>query len=210
MWKNLARFVIKNRMVLLGLLFISTAVMGYYASKIKLSYEFSKAIPTDNPRYKDYVAFKQTFGDDGNLLVIGIRDKDMFSVKNFEAYRRLQENLKKLPAVENILSVPGAVTLQKDSAGEKLNAARIFPDSITSQAELDSAAVVFYNLPFYRSLLYNPETNAWLMGVRINKEILGTKERSGIILNITNAVDSFSKQTGIFSFQTEPCQTLLF
>src|SRR6187455_2955692 len=109
MWKNLAQFVIKNRMVLLVLLLISTAVMGYYASKIKLSYEFSKAIPVDNPRYQEYVAFKQTFGDDGNVLVVGIQDKDMFSLKNFEAYRRLQVNIKKVPAVESILSVPGAV-----------------------------------------------------------------------------------------------------
>jgi predicted RND superfamily exporter protein len=197
MWKNLAQFVIKNRTVLLLLLLISTGVMGFYASKIKLSYEFSKAIPTDNPRYKDYVAFKQTFGDDGNLLVVGLRDSNMFTLKNFNAYRQLHQALKNVPAVEDIVSLPGAVTLQKDSAGEKLNATRIFPDSIQSQSALNSAARVFYNLPFYRSLLYNPETNAWLMGVRINKEILNTKERSGVIFNIANTVDSFSKATGL-------------
>jgi predicted RND superfamily exporter protein len=197
MWKNLAQFVIKNRVVLLLLLLISTAVMGYYAGKIKLSYEFSKAIPTDNPRYRDYVSFKQTFGDDGYLLVIGLKDSNMFTLNNFESYRQLHVALKNVPFVEDLVSMPGAVTLQKDSAGEKLNAARIFPDSIKSQEELDSAAAIFYNLPFYRSLLYNPETNAWLMGVRINKEILNTKERSAVILNITNIVDSFSRQTGL-------------
>ena len=202
MWKTLARFVIKNRMILLLILLISTVVMGYYASKIKLSYEFSKAIPTDNPRYRDYLSFKQTFGDDGNLLVIGIVSKELFTLKNFKAYQQLHARLKKVAAVEDILSMPGAVTLLKDSAGEKLNAVRIFADSIFTQAAVDSAAIVFYNLPFYKSLLYNPATNAWLMGVRINKNILNTKERTTIINNINSKVDSFSVATGIETHQS--------
>ena len=64
MWQKLAKFVIKNRFVLLICLFVSTAVMGYFASKVKLSYEFSKAIPTNNPKYIDYLTFKNKFGDD--------------------------------------------------------------------------------------------------------------------------------------------------
>jgi len=200
MWKALAQFVIKNRNVLLLVLLISTAVMGYFASKIKLSYEFSKAIPTDNPRYKDYVAFKQTFGDDGNLLVVGIQSKDLFKLSNFKAYRQLQLQLKKVPFVEDILSVPGAVMLQKDSAGEKLNAVKIFSDSIQTQQALDSTAAVFYNLPFYRSLLYNPDTDAYLMGVRINKDILNSKERTLVINNITELAGAYSKSTGIKTY----------
>jgi uncharacterized protein len=197
MWKPLAQFVIKNRVILLLVLLISTGVMGYFASKIKLSYEFSKAIPTDNPRYRDYMAFKQTFGDDGNLLVIGIQNRQLFKLNNFNAYQQLHVQLKKIAYVEDVLSVPGAVMLLKDSAGEKLNAAKIFPDTIKDQAALDSAALVFYNLPFYRSLLYNPDSAAYLMGVRINKDILNSKERTGVINNITATADSFSKATGI-------------
>lgn len=193
MWKSLARFVINNRIILLLFLLVSTAVMGYFASQVKLSYEFSKAIPTDNPHYKDYVAFKKTFGDDGNLLVVGIENKNLFELKSFKLYQQLHARLKSVPHVEDILSVPGAVTLLKDSVGEKLNAVRIFSDTIASQAALDSATATFYNLPFYRSLLYNPQTNAYLMGVRINKDILNSKGRTEVVNNITHLVDSFSK-----------------
>lgn len=193
MWKSLARFVINNRIILLLFLLVSTAVMGYFASQVKLSYEFSKAIPTDNPHYKDYVAFKKTFGDDGNLLVVGIENKNLFELKSFKLYQQLHARLKSVPHVEDILSVPGAVTLLKDSVSEKLNAVRIFSDTIASQAVLDSATATFYNLPFYRSLLYNPQTNAYLMGVRINKDILNSKGRTEVVNNITHLVDSFSK-----------------
>ena len=197
MWKALAQFVIKNRLVLLMALLISTAIMGFFAAKIKLSYEFSKAIPINNTRYKDYVNFKKTFGDDGNLLVVGLQSKQLFELKNFTAYQQFNARLKKVPYVEDILSVPGAVTLQKDSAGEKLNAVRIFPENISSQATMDSTLAVFYNLPFYRSLLYNPQTDAYLMGVRINKDILNSKERTLVVNEIILVADSFSKRTGI-------------
>ncbi|MEP7237889.1 MAG: MMPL family transporter [Ferruginibacter sp.] len=195
MWQRLAKFVLKFRGPLLVLLLLVTVVMGYYASKVKLSYEFSKAIPTDNPKYKEYQAFKQKFGDDGNLLVAGIQTDSLFTVKLFNDYKELQRQLKKVQYVEDVLSIPAAVNLAKDSLSEKLVAQKIFPDSINTQAELDSAAGKFYNLPFYRTLLYNPETKAYLVAVRINKTVLNSKGRTEVINNISKAVKLFEEKT---------------
>jgi len=197
MWKRLGEFVLKFRVVLLVLLLAVTAVMGYYASQVKLSYEFSKAIPTDNPKYKDYVAFKEKFGDDGNLLVAGIHTTDLFDIKNFNAYRELHQQLKKVNYVEDVLSVSSAVLLRKDSLTEKLVAEKIFPDSINSQSALDSAVTVFYNYPFYRSLLYNPQAHAYLAAVRINKDILNSKGRTRVVADIAAVVKEFEKKTNI-------------
>ncbi|HNU88177.1 MAG TPA: MMPL family transporter [Ferruginibacter sp.] len=197
MWKRLGEFVLKFRVVLLVLLLAVTAVMGYYASQVKLSYEFSKAIPTDNPKYKDYVAFKEKFGDDGNLLVAGIQTTDLFDIKNFNAYRELHQQLKKVNYVEDVLSVSSAVLLRKDSLTEKLVAEKIFPDSINSQSALDSAVTVFYNYPFYRSLLYNPQAHAYLAAVRINKDILNSKGRTRVVADIAAVVKEFEKKTNI-------------
>ncbi len=197
MWKRLGEFVLKFRMILLALLLAVTALMGYYASQVKLSYEFSKAIPTNNPKYKDYIAFKEKFGDDGNLLVAGIQTKDLFGIKNFNAYRELHQQLKKINYVEDVLSVSSAVLLRKDSLTEKLVTQKFFPDSVNDQQSLDSAVQVFNNYPFYRSLLYNPQAHAYLAGVRINKEILNSKGRSKVVADIAAAVNEFEKKTGI-------------
>ena len=196
MWQKLAKIVLKNRVVLLGLLLISTVVMGYFASKVKLSYEFSRAIPTDNSKYKEYVEFRKKFGDDGNLLVIGIQTKDLFTMKNFMPYQQLQKNLSKIRGVDDIAGLPLAINLQKDSATEKLVPVRIFRD-ITSQVELDSARDIFYSLPFYKSLLYSDSMHAFLMGVKINKDILNTRGRDTIIKRIKDAVGMFESSTGI-------------
>ena len=119
MWKRLGEFVLRFRALLLVLLLAVTALMGYYASQVKLSYEFSKAIPTDNPKYRDYIAFKEKFGDDGNLLVVGIQTEKLFTLDVFNAYRELQRQLKSVMHVEDVLSVASAVLLRKDSLSEK-------------------------------------------------------------------------------------------
>ena len=197
MWQQLAKFVLKFRAPLLVLLLLVTVVMGFFASNVKLSYEFSKAIPTDNPKYKEYIAFKEKFGDDGNLLVGGIETDSLFTLKIFNAYKELHQDLKKIRYVEDVLSIPASVDLRKDSLTEKLVAQKIFPDTIQTQAALDSAKDHFLNLPFYRSLLYNPQTKAYLVAVRIDKKILNSKGRTGVINNITKTVKLFEEKTKI-------------
>ena len=199
MWKQLAKFVINNRIILLILLLLATVFMGYHASKIKLSYEFSKAIPNDNPKYLDYVSFKQKFGDEGNTMVIGVQSDKLFLLPNFRAYQQLAARLKQISAVEDILSVPGSVSLIKDSITEKLGATKIFPDLVSRQGELDSFSAVFFNLPFYRDRLYNKNTLAYLMAVKVNKDVLSSPKRTEVIQAITKEVKAFSEQTHIES-----------
>ena len=197
MWQQLAKFVIKNRFLLLIFLFVSTAVMGYFASKVKLSYEFSKAIPTDNPKYIDYLAFKNKFGDDGNLLVVGISTNKLFELKTFKAYQQLQVNLKKINGVEDILSVPGAFNLVKDTLTEKLNVVKIFSDSINNQFQLDSSVAIFNSLPFYNERLYNKTTGSYLMAVRVNKDLFSSEKRTAVLNKILAELKNFEIASAI-------------
>jgi uncharacterized protein len=197
MWQRLAKFVLKNRILLLIILFLATAVMAFFAGKIKLSYEFSKAIPTNNPKYQDYLSFKEKFGDDGNILVIGIQSNDFFELKNFRAFSKLNNDLKNVPFVEDVLSAANAVDLLKDTASKKLDAIPVFAKDIKSQQQVDSSLNVFYSLPFYRSLLYNPATDAYLLVVRINKDILNSKGRTKVINDIIDRTNEYTAATKI-------------
>lgn len=194
MWKALGVWVLQFRLVLLAVLLALTVFMGWKASKVKLSYDFAKAIPANNPKYQDYQAFRQQFGEESNLLVIGLRTNQFFSENFFNGYRQLQQNIKNIKGVEDIVSVPGAINLVKNPETEKLQVRSIFGEGRLSQTQLDSTRDVFLNLPFYRGLLYNPETNAWLMGVRINRDLLNSKARTGIIKAIAKATNDFGGQ----------------
>ncbi len=109
----------------------------------------------------------------------------------------MQRDIRKVKGVDDIISVPSAVTLVKIPETEKLKADTIFPDRQLSQAEVDSGAAVFLQLPFYHNLLYNPSTNAWLMGVRINKDLMASRERISIVHQIDRLADEFGEKNNL-------------
>lgn len=197
MWYKLGQFILKYKVVLLIALLTATGIMGYFATQVKLSYEFTRAIPTDNIKYKEYQEFRSKFGDDGNTMVFGIESKDFFTPKVFNATEQLHKNLKTVNGVLNVLSVPEVVTLIKDSSGEKLLPQKVFSQQYTTVEQLLIDKVVFESLPFYKSLLYNAQTNAYLMAVQLNKDSVNSKSRTRLINDVMAMANIFEKRTGI-------------
>jgi uncharacterized protein len=206
MWESIARFVLKNKLALLIVLVVITVFMGWQASKVQLSYEFSRAIPTDNPKYISYQAFRRQFGEDGNMMVIGLQTTQLFNEKVFGAFELLNSRIKNIKGVENVLSIPSAITLKKDSATQKLRSENIFKPKLGSIYadksypqfdNLDSSRAVFFSLPFYKGILYNPQTNAYLLAVRINKDILASSQRTEVVNQVVNVAGKFGKEQSI-------------
>ncbi len=138
MWKNLGKWILKYRLTLLLSLTLATLVMGWYASKVQLSYDFAKAIPTDNPRYQEYLSFKQKFGEDGNLMTVGFTKNNIFQKDFFASLQKLHADIKQISGVEDVLDVTAAITLVKNDSTQKLIPTPIFPVTIKNQNELDS------------------------------------------------------------------------
>jgi predicted RND superfamily exporter protein len=190
MWESIARLVLKYRLFWLLLLLSVTAFMAFHASKVQLSYDFTRTIPTDNPKYREYQEFRQRFGDDGNLLVVAVQTGKLFQSDVFADYVAMTGELKKVPGVDDVLGFSSAVNLIRDTASQKFKALPIFTPPFT-QVRIDSAKAVLLGLPFYRGLLYNAETNAWLTGIRVNKEVMNSRRRIETVGAITREIDSF-------------------
>lgn len=192
MWHRIADFILRFRIVLLVLLFAFTGFMAYHASRVEMSYDFTNAIPTDNPKYQDYQKFRTLFGEDGNTMMLGIRTKDFFEPSFFTDYVALSQQITKVKSVENVLDVSAAVRMLPDSAS-RLAVKRIFPDKISAD-QVDSLKRVFLNLPFYKGLLYNPQTGAYVMAIGINKKTLASRDRTRVIDEIIALGDAFGEK----------------
>ena len=197
MWYKLGQIVLKYRIALLVALFAATGYMGWQASKVSISYEFAKAIPTDNPKYVEYMDFKKQFGEDGSVLVVGVQTNDFFNLQHFTQYKQMLADIKNVKSVEGIVGVPMAINLIKSDTSEKLNPVPVFGDSLTTQSLMDTAKAQFENLVFYQQLLYNPASKAYLAGVTINKEMLRSKNRVQVVADIVAAVAKYEKVTGV-------------
>lgn len=198
MWQKLAEWVLRYKITLLILLLAGTAFMAWQTRRIELSYEFSRAIPTDNPRYQDYLAFKKQFGEDGNVLVIGVRDTAFFNPQRFARYRQMLDSIRAVAGVVGMISVPEAVKLVKNPETEKLEAGKVFwpyasgnNDSIFAEQAAD-----FLNLPFYHGLLVNPATHAYLAGATIDKKVLASADRTRVVNAISGFARRYEAETG--------------
>ena len=202
MWYLLGKSILKFRLPLLLILLAATAVMGYFASQVKLSYDFSRAVPIDNPKYVEYQDFLKKFGGDGNVLAVGIESNEFYTPKVFNAVSRFHQHLKEIGSVEAVLSIPEALTLHKDSATGKLLSPKIFHYPYNSQSLLDSDKTVFENLPFYKGILYNIAANrdtvrSYLVLVTLNKDTINSKSRTKLVNSVVTAVGQFEKETNI-------------
>ena len=191
MWYKAGKFILQQRLVLLTVLFAATLFMGWKASHVQLGYDFTKALPTDNPKYVEYQAFLKKFGADGNTMVIGIESDKFYTTSFFNELGQLHQHLKSINGVTEILSIPEVVNLVNDSANHKLLPVKIFNYPFSSQASLDSARLIFKNLPFYRKLLYNPQLHTYLMGVSVNKDTINSKSRTRLINDILQQISVF-------------------
>ncbi|KAF0240062.1 MAG: MMPL family transporter [Sediminibacterium sp.] len=191
MWYKAGRVILQYRVILLVILTLATGFMGWEASKVQLSYDFTRALPTDNPKYIAYQDFLKQFGSDGNTVVIGIETNQFFDTGFFNSVAVLQQELKEVPGVTDVLSVPETMNLVNDTLNQQLVTKRIFNYPYQSQTLLDSDKAVFQNLPFYQSLLYNPTTNAYVMGVSVDKDTINSKYRSIMIDQILAITKKF-------------------
>ncbi|MFY0252773.1 RND family transporter [Chitinophaga sp. 30R24] len=191
MWQRLAGFVLKYRLLLLFLLLAGTGVMGYFASKVQMSYDYVATIPHDNPKFLEYQKFKEKFGADGNVLMLAVQTDKFFQVDFFKDYVQLNKDLKNVFAVENIMSVPLAVNLVKNDSTQKLEANLLFQGDLTNQTVIDSLSKVFNTLLFYKGLLYNPDTHAYLMAIYVNKDVFNSPKRTVVVAEITKLAKAF-------------------
>ena len=197
MWNLLVRFILRNRLGNLIAIFLITAFMGYNALNVHLSYEMAQMLPSSDTTIRAYEKFKETFGQDGTVLFIGIKDDRLFTLDEFNDWLKLTESLKKVDGVQEVLSIGKLYTLVKNDSSRKFDFKPLFEGAPKTQTELDSLRQSIYDLPFYDGLIINKETNATLMMLTLDKEKINNKGRIELIKDIEHEVEAFSQKHNI-------------
>lgn len=194
MWVKVSRIILRNRILLLSILAVLTVFFGYHARKVEMSYEYASLLPKKDPAYKDYQKFVNIFGEEGNLIIIGIQDPNFFQLDHFKRWQGLANDLSQVEGVENLLSVNNTYNLVKNTEEKKFEVVQVFPESISTQDELDHYVEIFKQLPFYRNLVYNEETNSYVMAITVNKDKMKSKEREAMIAGIQKVCQRFEEE----------------
>lgn len=194
MWNFLVRFILRNRLGNLIAIILLTAFMGYKAIDVHLSYEMAQMLPASDTTSKAYEKFKATFGQDGAVLFIGIKDEKLFTLDEFNDWFELTENLRRVEGVQEVLSIGKLYTLEKNDSSRMFDFKPVFEGKPQTQAELDSLRKKIFDLPFYDGLIINKETNATLMMLTLDKSRLNNKSRISLVRDIESEVEVFSNK----------------
>ncbi|NWJ49479.1 MAG: MMPL family transporter [Bacteroidetes bacterium] len=191
MWYWIVRFILRNRPAILVVIGLITVFMAFKGSKVQLSYEMMRMLPEKDTTYQDYVKFKQRFGEDGNLMVVGVSNPNIFQLGQFNAWYDLGEKIKKLDGVQEVISLARTINFGKDTVKRQFTFNPLVTKRLSTQTEADSIRKKFMSMPFYQGLLYNSKTHACLMAVTLDRKKLNDKSRIAIVKEIKDLVEAY-------------------
>lgn len=191
-WHSLGVFTLSYRIPILIVIGILTAIMLCF-THIELAQDYGKIVPPSDKDFITYLDFKKEFGEDGNVIVIGV-EGDLHNQAFMSDLYELCENLKKIEGVEGVLSATHLFNLEKDSVEEKFRIARIMTHTPTSQSETDSIANLIVSLPFYKNLIIADSGKASVIAVSLNSKKLDSKEKIKIYDELKKYTDAFEKK----------------
>jgi len=197
MWKYIIRLILRQKYLVLTIVFLSSLFMAYEGAQIKMSYEMAQMLPDSDSTVIRYQNFKKIFGQDGSVLYLAIEDDSIKKLKNFNYWYDLAENLEGVEGVEAVISLSKIFELRKNDSLKKFIIKPIFKHKPQSQSELDSLFNEIERLPFYKGRLYNTESFATIMAITLDKEIINSKRRFELLENIENRVNKYQKTCDI-------------
>ncbi|MDF2449390.1 MAG: hypothetical protein K0R26_1894 [Bacteroidota bacterium] len=194
MWKYFSRVLLRNKIAFTTVVLLITAFMGYKTSKVELSYDFAQILPDTDSTFIEYQNFKKLFGEDGNVMVMGFADKNLFEYEKFKDWHDLSQKIKGIQGIKDLMSVPTVFKFIKNDSLEKFDFVPLISKPIRNQQDVDSIKSDFMALPFYEGIIYNKETGANVMAITFTKKDLNSKRRLEIVAEIKDLADEFAQK----------------
>ncbi len=197
MWQRFSTIILRNRLSFLIGLGLVTVFFGWRASKTELSYSYARTLPVKDTANIEYEKFKQLYGEDGSVMVLGFSDKDFFTLKKFNGWYDLGEKIKSIAGIKDVLSAGTLYNIKRNDSLSKFDFVPLLKAKPTTQADLDSIHRIIQSLPFYEGLIFNSDSNATLMAITFDKQHLNSKDRITIAQDIQKLGDEFAKENNI-------------
>ncbi|MFP4367512.1 MAG: efflux RND transporter permease subunit [Bacteroidales bacterium] len=192
MFTFLAGIILRNRILFIAMLVIATAFMGYKAGEVKMSYEYPPLLPETDSTLIEFNRYKETFGEDGNIVIVGIVNHDFFDQEPLSDWLIMMDDLQKIKGVKTAVSVTNAYNLVKDNQQRNFGVEPMTLEAPVTQEKADSLGKVISTLPFYKGLLYDDKSGTYLILVTLEREILVSRARNKLVDKIEDVTSEYS------------------
>lgn len=197
MWARVARFILRNRFLVVILIAILSLFMGYHAQKADITYETPKLLPATDPTMIVYTKFRELFGQDGTVMVVGVADEDVYTLDGFTKWHDLGNEIEKIEGIKDVVSIARLHNLIANDSLSVFENKAIVSQRPRTQAEVDSIVDVVHNLPVYKDFIYNDETHSTLMAISFDKGVVNSKARFGVVDDIVEKTTLFANEAKV-------------
>ena len=90
----------RNRIAFIIGVLLGTIFMGFQARNIQMSYESADLLPKTDSAYLDYARFRETFGQEGNIMVFAIQDSNFYELDKINDWIAMGDSIKALEDLE--------------------------------------------------------------------------------------------------------------
>lgn len=198
-WEAVARLILRNKIFILITVIAATVFFSMQWKHMRFTNTEANMLPDDHEVNLAYNEFLEIFGEEGNLVVIGVKDATLFTVKQLNAWNNLAESFKPYDEVETVISIKDLQKLVKNTKKEQFDLEPFIKDSITNVEQIKTLQEeLFKKYPFYDNFLFNAETKTIRTAVYIKKDIVNTSARKDFILNVLEPkIEEFRSNTSL-------------
>jgi len=184
-WDSVSNLILRNRILIISLLILATSFFISQWQYIKFSNTEANLLPDKHEVNLEYLDFTDKFGEEGNLIVIGIKDSLLFTIENLNAWNNLSKVLKDTNFVESVIAIGDLQKLKKDKKKQQFYLEPFIKDTITSDIELISIKKeLFEKYPFYDEFLFNTKTKSVRTAIHLKKSIVNEVGRETYINSV--------------------------
>lgn len=195
MWQRVSSLILRKREIILVILGLATLFMGYRASQVQIRYDFALMLPPTDSTSVQFKDFKDRFGEDGNVLLIGIQDERLFELERFQHWYDLTHEILADSAITDVMSIARTVDLVKNDSLKKFEAPLLIDHRPTTQAQVDSLKNRLGDLPIYDGLLITKDYST-LLAATLSDDVLDSKERIAAIKRMSAIGEKYEQRLG--------------
>lgn len=198
-WDIFARLILRNRIFFLVFIFISTLLLSTQWKNLKFSYSEANLMPKDHPFNLAYDNFINVFGEEGNLLIIAVKDSSLFKKNNFNSWIELSQSFKNKKEVNNVIHVGNIPIISKDKIKKEFTVDSILNNSFKSDYKVQEFKnILFQDFPFYENILFNKKSETIQTAIYLDKKVVNNIERIEFINeDFIPLIEEFEKETNL-------------
>ena len=184
-WKNISKIILRNRVLIILFLLFITYFFTTHWDKIRFTYTEANLLPATHPENIKYKSFTDKFGEEGNLVVISVKDSTLFTVDKLNAWNKLSNSFNNHESVSNVIAFGDLQKLKKNKSSKQFYIEPFIKDSISSNSQLQIIKEeIFKNSPFYDKFLINSKSQAVRTAINLKTEVVNTVLREEFVYNV--------------------------